>query len=151
MRRRLALIAVVLWLPGLTEAQQSVKCPGAGPLSEAQLTDLVKGSVPAARIGQLVKNCGIDFEPTGEFFRRLRSAGTPEAVLNAVRSATGPAERKRQAEQALWGSIKDSQDPQVLAQLPHFRGRGTEKEGLTRFLVTMWSPPLRSPKSCAGG
>ena len=97
-----------LLLLALTEAQQSVPCPG--PLSEAQLTQLVKGSVPAARIGQLVASCGIDFEPDGGAIGRLRSAGMPRTALDAVRAATGPAERKRQAEQALWESIKDSHE-----------------------------------------
>jgi formylglycine-generating enzyme required for sulfatase activity len=97
---------VLLLLPALTEAQQAVPCPR--PLSEAQLTQLVKGSVPATRIRQLVASCGIDFEPTGEVIGRLHFAGMPEAVLSAVRAATGPAERKLKAEQALWESIKDS-------------------------------------------
>jgi formylglycine-generating enzyme required for sulfatase activity len=100
---------MLLLLPALTGAQQAVKCPQSGPLSEAQLAGLVKGSVPAPRIGQFVTTCGIDFEPAEDAIGRLRSAGAPESVLAAVRSATGPAERKRQAEQALWDSIKDSQ------------------------------------------
>ena len=66
-------IAVLFLLSALTDAQQPVKCPQAGPLSEAKLTELVKGSVPAARIGQFVGSCGIDFEPTGEVIGRLRS------------------------------------------------------------------------------
>ena len=115
--KRLALITMVLWLPTLIEAQQPVECPQPGPLSEAQLTELVKGpSVPAARKQQLVKSCGIDFDSTGQVLDRLRSAGAPEALLDAVRNAIGPAERKRQAEQAAWESIKDSQDPQVFEQ-----------------------------------
>jgi hypothetical protein len=97
---------MLLLLPASAEAQQVVKCPG--PLSEAQLTELVKGSVPATRIRQLVASCGIDFQPTGEAISRLRSSGMPQTVLDAVRAATGPAKRKRQAEQALWESIKDS-------------------------------------------
>ena len=110
MSAKLLSITMLLLLSALTEAQQSVPCPGPGPLSEAQLTKLVK-SVPAMRMRQLVASCGIDFEPAGEAIGRLRSAGMPETVLDAVRVATGPAERKRQAEQALWESIKDSQDP----------------------------------------
>ena len=105
---KLVSITMLLLLPALTEAQPAVKCPQSGPLSEAQLTELQKGKLPAMRIRQLVANCGIDFEPTGEAISRLRSAGLPRTVLDAVRAATGPAERRRQAEQALWESIKDS-------------------------------------------
>jgi TPR repeat protein len=110
---KVASITILLLLPAFIEAQQVAKCPQSGPLSEAQLTELVKGSVPAPRIGQFVASCGIDFEPTEDAIGRLRSAGAPESVLAAVRAATGPTERKRQEEKALWESTKDSQDPSV--------------------------------------
>jgi len=109
MSARLVSMMMLLLLPALAEAQPAPRC--SGPLSEAQLTELVKGSVPALPIQQNVAKCGIDFEPTEEAINRLRSAGAPESVLAAVRAATGPAERKRRAEQVLWESIKDSQDP----------------------------------------
>jgi len=72
-----------LLLPALTEAQQAVKCPQPGPLSVAQLTDLLKSPVPKTRVGQLVVSCGIDFEPAEDAIGRLRSAGAPESVLVA--------------------------------------------------------------------
>ena len=108
MSARFVSITMLLLLPTLTEAQPPVRC--SGPLSEAQLTDLLK-AVPTLRMRQLVASCGIAFEPTGEVIGRLRSAGMPQTVLDAVRAATGPAERKRQAEQALWESMKESQEP----------------------------------------
>ena len=112
MSAKLVSVMFLLLLPALAEAQPvPVRCHG--PLSEAQLTDMVKGSVPAPRIGQFVTTCGIDFEPAEDVIGRLRSAGAPETVLAAVRSATGPAERKRKEEQAFWESIKDSQDAAV--------------------------------------
>ncbi len=102
---------MLLLLPALMEAQQAVPCRG--PMSAAQLTQLVKGSVPEERIEQLVASCGIGFEPTTGAIGRLRAAGMPETVLDAVRAATGPAARKRQAERAFWKSIKDSRDTTV--------------------------------------
>jgi hypothetical protein len=114
MSAKLVSITMLLLLPALAEAQPSARC--SGPLSEEQLTTLVKGSVvPDAPIKQNVTSCGIDFEATAEAIARLRSAGASESVLAAVRAATGPAERKRRAEQALWESIKDSRDPAVFA------------------------------------
>jgi formylglycine-generating enzyme required for sulfatase activity len=90
---KLASITILLLIPALTEAQQvPPRCHD--PLSEGQLTGLVKGSVPALPIQQNVAKCGIDFEPTEDVIGRLRSAGAPESVLASVRSATGPAERK---------------------------------------------------------
>jgi formylglycine-generating enzyme required for sulfatase activity len=108
MSAKSVVIAMLLLLPTLTQAQQAPPCRQSRPLSEDQLTTLLKN--PAPRTIQLVASCGIDFEPDEGVIRRLRSAGAPETVLAAVRAATGPAERERQAEQVLWDSIKDSLD-----------------------------------------
>ena len=111
MSAKLASIAILLLVPAITEAQQAVPCRG--PMSEAQLTQLVKGSVPSERIVRLVASCGIDFEPSRVSLDRLSSAGIPEAIVDAVRAAKGPAARKHQTEQALWDALKDSRDPAV--------------------------------------
>jgi hypothetical protein len=137
---------VILVLPALTEAPQVLKCPQADPLSEAQLTELVKGSMPAARIGQLVASCGIDFEPTGEAIGRL-SAGTPETVLDAVRAATGPAERKRKEEQALWESIKDSRAPYVFEQFLKEYPAGQYTEAARQKFAALEPAPPPAPDS----
>ena len=100
---------MLLALPVWTRAQPPA--PRQAPLAESQVLRLVKGSVPASRIADLVATYGIDFEPTEDAIGRLRSAGAPEAALAAVRAATGPAERKRQEEKASWDPIKDSPDP----------------------------------------
>ena len=108
MSAKLVSIAMLFLFPALTEAQPPPRC--SAPLSETQLTSLVKGSVPPLPIEQNVAVCDIDFDPTDEVIGRLRSAGAPESVLAAIRAATGPTERKRRAEQALWASIEDRQD-----------------------------------------
>ena len=110
MSARLVSIAMLVLLPALAEAQQvPVRCHD--PLSEDQLTEMVKHSVPALPIQRNIAKCGIDFDATDEVIGRLRSAGAPETVLAAVRVATGPLDRKRQADQAFWDSVKNSQDP----------------------------------------
>src|ERR1039458_10063854 len=77
MSAKLVSITMLLLLPALAEAQPSARC--SGPLSEEQLTTLVKGSVvPDAPIKQNVTSCGIDFEATAEAIARLRSAGASE-------------------------------------------------------------------------
>ena len=91
MNAELASLTILLLLPAWTGAQQALKCHD--PLSEAQLTELVKGSVPPLPIQQNVASCGIDFDPTEEAISRLRSAGVPESVLDAVRVAAGPTAR----------------------------------------------------------
>jgi formylglycine-generating enzyme required for sulfatase activity len=139
---------MLVLVPALTEAQPAAPCPQSGPLSEDQLTKLVK-AVPAPRIGQLVASCGIDFEPDGGVIGRLRSAGASETVLDAVRAATGPAERKRQAEQALWESVKDSQDPQpferFLGDYPNGQYAGAARDKLAAMKPSAPSPVPTSP------
>lgn len=134
---------MLLLLPASTEAQPAARC--SRPLSEAQLTELQKGSVPAPVIEQNVAKCGIAFEPTGEAIGRLRSAGMPETLLDAVRAAIGPAERARQAEQASWQSIKDSRDPgrfeQFLREYPASQYAGAVREKLAALKPAAPPPP----------
>jgi formylglycine-generating enzyme required for sulfatase activity len=173
---KLVSIALLLLLPALTEAQPVARC--SRPLSEAQLTELVKGSVPAPVIEQNVAKCGIAFEPTGAAIGRLRSAGMPQTVLDAVRAATGPADRARQAELASWQSIKDSRDPglferflkehpasqyagaarQKLAALkpappppPATIAPGTKKVNPKDGLTYVWIPPGTFQMGCSPG
>jgi len=123
---KLASITILLLIPALAEAQQvPPRCHD--PLSEGQLTGLVKGSVPALPIQQNVAKCGIDFEPTEDAISRLRSAGAPEGVLAAVRSATGPAERK----------------PRVVA--------GSKKVNPKDGLTYVWIPPGTFLMGCSPG
>jgi len=137
---------MLLSLPALTEAQQAVPCRGL--LSEAQLTELLTGKVPAPRIGQLVASCGIDFEPAGEAIGRLRSAGMPETALAAVRAATGPAQRKRRAEQTWWESIKDSRDSRSFEQFLREYPTG-QYAGAARLQLTALKPAAPAPMPAA--
>jgi len=105
MGAKLLSMATLFLLPALTQAQSALQCPAA--LSEESLTALVK-AVPEATVRQIVAACSIDFEPTEEILGRLRSAGAPQGVLDAVRGGAGPAEKA-------WESIKNSQDPAVFA------------------------------------
>jgi formylglycine-generating enzyme required for sulfatase activity len=109
MSARFISVPMFLLLRAVAEAQPAA-CPQSGPLTEAQLTALVKGPVPAARIIQFVISCGIDFDPTEEELDRLRSAGAPQVVLGAVRASPTP------ADQALWNFIRDSRDAQLFQQ-----------------------------------
>ena len=44
------------------------------PLTKDQVMGLVKGSVPSPRVAEIVRDNGIDFEPTEDYFRALRAA-----------------------------------------------------------------------------
>jgi len=57
------------------------------PLSKEQIMDLVSGSVPSARVAELVQENGIDFEPTEEYLASLREAGAEPVAIDAIRAA----------------------------------------------------------------
>jgi tetratricopeptide (TPR) repeat protein len=59
----------------------------AKPLSQIDVLTLLAGGVTSQRVAALVKQRGIDFEPTDEFSRDLRVAGAEEALLEELRVA----------------------------------------------------------------
>jgi hypothetical protein len=65
-------------------AQQPVKCPG--PLSETQLTDLIKSQVPESRLHVIVRTCGVGFTLTDPAKSRLGAAGASNDLLEEVRT-----------------------------------------------------------------
>ena len=65
--------------------------------------ELVKGSVNSAHIADLVRQRGIDFDPTEEYFQSLRNAGAEQVLIDAFASARTikpPAPAPSPAEQA---------------------------------------------------
>jgi tetratricopeptide (TPR) repeat protein len=74
---------VLLSALGFASAQQ----PATKPLTKDQLMDLVKGSVSSSRVADLVRQRGIDFEPTDDYLRDLRNAGAESVLIDAVAGA----------------------------------------------------------------
>jgi tetratricopeptide (TPR) repeat protein len=74
---------VLLAAAGLAAPAQEPK----KPLTKDQVLGLVKGSVPSARVADLVGERGIDFEPTEEYLSTLQSAGAEVILLDALRAA----------------------------------------------------------------
>jgi formylglycine-generating enzyme required for sulfatase activity len=82
MRSKFFMAIVLVSALGLAATPQETK----KPLTKDQVMSLVKGSVPSARVAELVRENGIDFEPTEEYFRTLRSAGAGQVLIDALRS-----------------------------------------------------------------
>ncbi|MBZ5671940.1 MAG: tetratricopeptide repeat protein [Acidobacteriia bacterium] len=57
------------------------------PLDKIQVLALLAGGVPSQRVATLVKQRGIDFEPTDDYLDILQGAGAEDTVLNALRGA----------------------------------------------------------------
>ena len=56
-------------------------------LSKDEILDLVGSEVPTRRIVDLIRQRGIDFEPTGDVIGELKSAKADDLVIEAVRAA----------------------------------------------------------------
>src|SRR5579863_4499839 len=57
------------------------------PLSRLQILGLLGGGVSNERIGALVKERGIDFQPTSKYLREVRQAGADRMLLVTLRAA----------------------------------------------------------------
>jgi Flp pilus assembly protein TadD len=78
----LAAIAATALLLGRTGAQTAAR-----PLHQEQLLKLIQQYVPSARLADLVRQRGIDFEPTQQFLAILRKAGAEPLLLDTLREA----------------------------------------------------------------
>ena len=58
------------------------------PLRRDQVLTLVQNGLTSAPLAELVKQRGIDFEPTGEYLAALQKAGAKPVFLDALRTAT---------------------------------------------------------------
>ena len=57
------------------------------PLHKDEILQMLKNSLPSDQIADLVKESGIDFEPTDDYLESLRQAGAKDVLLDAVRKA----------------------------------------------------------------
>jgi formylglycine-generating enzyme required for sulfatase activity len=83
MKPKLLILIVLFSAIALAAAPQGSK----KPLTKDEIIALVKGGVPGARVVGLVQQNGIDFEPTEDYFRALRTARADPSIINAVRAA----------------------------------------------------------------
>ncbi len=78
------LVAMLLLLAlSVPAAQQTTK----KPLTKDQVMELVKSSVTSTRMADLVRERGIDFDPTEDYFQALRSAGAEQTLIDALAAA----------------------------------------------------------------
>jgi hypothetical protein len=75
------------------------------PLNQVQVFALLGGQVPSHRVAMLVRERGIDFEPTDEHLEEVRLGGGKDELVSALKSARvrkperiDPALQARQAE-----------------------------------------------------
>jgi tetratricopeptide (TPR) repeat protein len=57
------------------------------PLNQVQVFALLAGQVPSHRVAMLVKERGIDFEPTDEYLEEVRLGGGADELVRALKSA----------------------------------------------------------------
>ena len=71
-------------------AARRVQPTGGGPkkpLNQLQVFALLAGQVASHRVAMLVRERGIDFDPTDDYLQRVRLAGGEDELINALKSA----------------------------------------------------------------
>jgi TonB family protein len=58
-----------------------------GPLSKAELLELVSGRVPSRAIADAVRSYGVSFQPTEQVLNEFRKAGADDVVIRAMRDS----------------------------------------------------------------
>jgi hypothetical protein len=57
------------------------------PLHKNEILQMLSNSLPSEQIADLVKDSGIDFEPTDDYLGSLRQAGANDVLIEAIRKA----------------------------------------------------------------
>jgi len=82
--------AVHATVPAVTPAPAPEAQPVAGneprPLAKSEILDLLKGQVPSARVVELVKQRNINFNPTEEDYKEIRTAGGGDDLISVLKA-----------------------------------------------------------------
>jgi len=57
------------------------------PLHKDEILRMVQNSLPSDQVADMVKESGIDFEPTDDYLESLRKAGAKDILIEAIRKA----------------------------------------------------------------
>jgi TonB family protein len=91
----------------------------ANPLSDKDISLLLAGEVGSEKIADMVRQRGITFKPTDEYFERLRSSGAKDELIDALRAFAAKPFSRDQLLQALASGGDTSQI-----------GRGVREHGI---------------------
>jgi len=77
-----------------TAATKAASSEAASPdaqkaINQIQVFALLAGQVPSHRVGMLVQERGIDFDPTEDFIQNLKTAGANDALVTALPRLSG--------------------------------------------------------------
>jgi formylglycine-generating enzyme required for sulfatase activity len=92
----LLLSAILPW----ARAQQA-----RAPLGKDQVLDLVKAGMETSDLVKLIREHGVDFDPTDNYFEALRHAGAQEPVIEALRAARPKALSREQVLKLVAGHV----------------------------------------------
>ena len=93
------------FLKALRAAKRPEPASAKKPLNQVQVFALLAGQVTSTRVALLVRERGIDFEPTDDYLQEVRLAGGEDELISALKAAkvtkpatVDPAAQARQAE-----------------------------------------------------
>jgi hypothetical protein len=92
-------IILVCSTASLLAQQAALSCKG--PLTEEQVTELLKAGVADGRVQAFVKECGVNFELAPETEGRLRRAGASDALIKLAQARSAEERKKIQEAERL--------------------------------------------------
>jgi formylglycine-generating enzyme required for sulfatase activity len=107
----ITLIALVV-VTALAAAPQEV----AKPLNKDQVMDLVMAGMDSATLAAKVQERGIDFDPTEDYLKSLRSAGAKDVLIKALVAAHPKPLSRRQVLELVVGNVPSQRAAALVAQ-----------------------------------
>jgi len=95
-----------------------------GPLSKAEVLELVTRSVPNRVVADAVRSYGISFEPTEEVLNQFRKAGADDGVIEAMRVSWHPERPKPLSDQDILLLLAGDVPGEKLVNMIRQRGIG---------------------------
>ncbi len=157
MWRAKGLLFVALILAYCTTSAGAQQAPVTcnGPLTEAQVTQLLKAGVADVRVQAFVSKCGVDFAFTPDVESRLREAGASDALIQLAQARSYEEQKKEQeAERLRQAAIeeqKKEKEAERLKQVALEEEKNREevriaelrhKLGIDTSVAQTWKPDL---------
>ena len=136
MRFRHAAIAFVLALAFYQATEARPQSGAKKPLNQVQVLALLGGQVPSHRVGMLVEERGINFEPKDDFLNEVSRSGGDQELLDKLRRAN--VVKPTAIDPA--ASAKEAEVRQHIARSIEFEQKGqfTEAEQEVRAALQLW-------------
>jgi hypothetical protein len=126
---KLYMLILILFLAVV--AQPALPQQASAPLTKGQVMDFVKFGMDSTELAKIIKDHGIDFEPTDDDLDVLRKAGAQEVVIQAIREVKPKPLTREQVGELVAGGVPSERAVMLVKQ------RGIDFLADDRYLQTV--------------